>query len=451
MTGGYAHQQGLPSLPHHDTHHYVQHEMMITPGSKLGMDGESSSDDEGPSGHHGGGGRSTAMMFDRSLVGDRNNLKTLIIRAVYENQIHLQTRKGDAFDQLAQSLGMREEFKPYKLHGRKLQKSFNKIARDIKDCILQENEPSRWGKEEPEFFVVARKIFEEARRAGIRAFDEKLKSKSIADRLGEDGSAAGDESAKKRKKREHSYGGGGVGRDSMGGNMMGVQMPLGVGFTGGNHSNASLPMYPHDHVAVAASANNGGGASPSNNPAGKYLRIAASDVTSNASDLVHLNPEFMKLIEDFINAKFQLLQQAQLRLNSHEIEASLAHVLDKFVNVYNLRTVGALLDAAGLSDFTKGKIYETTHFNYDDNVKLFLVQYCDVMMRSPQAIRNIQEAFGGEIPPRDAAVLYTFIDQIAGENNAAAAAVAAANAVAANNVPVNGNAPQQQQQQGGAY
>lgn len=142
--------------------------------------------------------RSNAMVFDRTLVGDRNGLKTSIIKAVYENQIHLQARKGEAFDVLAEKLSQTDEFRHYRLHGRKLQKSFNKIARDIKDCIVAGNEPSRWGKEEPEFFKIAKKIFDEARRAGIRAFDEKLKSKSIEDRLIE----GGDESAKKRKKRE---------------------------------------------------------------------------------------------------------------------------------------------------------------------------------------------------------------------------------------------------------
>lgn len=97
-----------------------------------------SSDDEG-----GKKTRSTAMVYDRSLVSDRNGIKTIILRSVYEAQVHLQTRKGESFDALAQQLAQLDEFKPYNLNGRKLQKTFNKLARDIKDAIVSGNEPSQ--------------------------------------------------------------------------------------------------------------------------------------------------------------------------------------------------------------------------------------------------------------------------------------------------------------------
>jgi hypothetical protein len=337
--------------------------------------GLASSSDEDRDNKH--GGRSTAMMFDRSLVGDRNNLKTLILKAVYENQIHLQTRKGDAFDQLAQTLGLRDEFKPYKLHGRKLQKSFNKIARDIKDCIIQENEPSRWGKEEPEFFVIARKIFEEAKKAGIRAFDEKLKSKSIADRLGE---SSHDEEAKKKRKRDFytvpGVNGNGVGPGGVPNNMVAM-------FTDINSNGMNNGMNTNPNAT-------GGGANI------KYVRFD--------------DPDFIKYLDEFMDAKLLAFQQNHFRIHSRELEMSLLPILDRLVNVYNIHTIGSLLDHAQLSEIGKQKIFDATMFRYNDDVKLFLLFYCDVIMRGPQAVHHIQEACNHELSARDASLLYAFIE-----------------------------------------
>jgi hypothetical protein len=290
-------------------------------------------------------GRSTAMMFDRSLVSDRNNLKTLILKAVYEHQIHLQSRKGEAFDQLAIALAQTDEFKLYRIHGRKLQKSFNKIARDIKDAIVREDEPSRWGKEEPEFFVIARKIFDEARRAGIRAFDEKLKSKSERG----DGDSDNDGSAKKKKRRDSSFGGGG--RD---------------------HGGSAMPKFPRLEDA-----------------------------------------EFAKSIEDYINARFMALQQHQIpipRLHSAEIEAALMPALERLVGTYNISTLQNLFDQAQITENGRVRLCNATGFAPQDDIKVFLIAYCDLMMSGGEPVTLIRKQFG-ELQYKDAAQLYGFIDE----------------------------------------
>lgn len=66
-----------------------------------------------------------------------------IANVVKESQVHLQSRKGEAFDALAGQLAQLDEFKPFELYGRKLQKAFNRIARDIRDAIDSGNEPAK--------------------------------------------------------------------------------------------------------------------------------------------------------------------------------------------------------------------------------------------------------------------------------------------------------------------
>lgn len=305
--------------------------------------GDSDSEDDGVARTS---GRSTAMMFDRSLVSDRNNLKTLILKSVYENQIHLQSRKGEAFDQLANQLALTDEFKLYRLHGRKLQKSFNKIARDIKDAIVREEEPSRWGKEEPEFFVIARKIFDEARRAGIRAFDEKLKSKS---ERGE-GDSDNDGSAKKKKRHDSSFGGG-------------------------------LSAYDQSPVVP------------------KFPRLE--------------DAEFAKSIEDYINARFMALQQHQIpipRLHSAEIEAALMPALERLVGTYNIATLQNLFDQAQITENGRARLCNATGFAPLDDIKVFLIAYCDMMMSGGEPVSLIRKQFG-DLQYKDAAQLYGFIDE----------------------------------------
>lgn len=290
--------------------------------------------------------RSNAMVFDRTLVGDRNGLKTSIIKAVFENQIHLQARKGEAFDLLAEKLSQTDEFRHYRLHGRKLQKSFNKIARDIKDCIVAGNEPSRWGKEEPEFFKVAKKIFDEARRAGIRAFDEKLKSKSMEDRLTE----CGDESAKKRKKRDY-------------------EMSMGV-----------VPT--DDQVGY---------------PQAPLLEAA----------------EWTKAVDEYVFQKLQALRNAEppvVKLTKDELEMQLRQAVDQ-LHAVNVITINDLITQAGVSGAGKQKITENCGFSGNDDVMIFLLTYSDAIAKDAHPVSSIRDQFDN-LSSRDASVLYNFIGKM---------------------------------------
>ena len=324
-----------------------------------GNDNDSdSSDDEGL-----GRDRSSAMVFDRSLVGDRNGLKTAILRSVYENQIHLQARKGEAFDNLAERLSQTEEFKQYKVHGRKLQKSFNKIARDIKDCIVAGNEPSRWGKEEPEFFRVARKIFDEARRAGIRAFDEKLKSKTIEDRLheGENKSSTGsnvndDHNRKKAKKRDFEAAG----------------------------------------LAAQSSSN-------------PIMGMGMFDPNSG---------EWTRIVEEYLDQKLESIK-AEISSNlasknnkipRTELEAGIHRSVEQLASI-GIKSIHDILIQAGVSDAGRAKITENCGFQANDEVSIFLLSYTDAISKDTHPVSGIREQFDN-ISARDASVLYSFIGKV---------------------------------------
>ena len=328
-----------------------------------------------------GANKGAAMMFDRSLVGDRNGLKTSILRAVYENQIHLQARKGEAFDHLAAALQKQPEFKSYHVHGRKLQKSFNKIARDIKDCIVAGNEPTRWGKEEPEFFTLARKIFEEARRAGIRAFDEKLKSKTMEDRIID---ADRTEDGKRKRKRDFNT----VMAESSG--------SAGVG--------AAAHHLLAGHATALSSS-----AGIATNP-----MIAASMAMNSSSAMMGpLNGggDWMKALDDYFNAKLQEIRDAHAqnigaKLTKAELEIALSKAVEQLA-ANGAKTIADLLNQAGISEQAKTKIYECG-FNGDDDVLVFLLTYSDAIAKNAHPITSLREQFDN-ITARDASVLYSFI------------------------------------------
>lgn len=325
------------------------------PAEDMEMSSDSDDDEIGPDGTK---GRSIAMMFDRSLVGDRNGLKTAIIKAVYENQIHLHARKGESFDQLATTLGKNPDFKPYNLHGRKLQKSFNKIARDIKDCILAGNDPTRWGKEEPEFFALARKIFDEARRAGIRAFDEKLKSKSIEDRMITSDEKL-EENKRKMKKRDFNT-----------------------------------------FIAEGSSSSvNGDQNSVTNSALATLSRSYQGDFA-----------DWTKTLEDYLNLKLQEirvnLDRAQVKLTRDELEAGLNKAVEQLAS-NGITSIDELLNQAAVSEPGKMKIYQCG-FNANDSVLIFLLTYSDAIAKDAHPITSIREQFDN-ITARDASVLYSFV------------------------------------------
>lgn len=353
--------------------------MMANDGDYSDSDGEMD-----PNDLDGGAGKGAAMMFDRSLVGDRNGLKTSILRAVYENQIHLQARKGEAFDHLAAALQKLPEFKSYHVHGRKLQKSFNKIARDIKDCIVAGNEPTRWGKEEPEFFTIARKIFEEARRAGIRAFDEKLKSKSMEDRIIDD---RGDDGKRKRKRDFNT-----VMAESSG--------SAGAGGAGAHH------LLAGHATALSSSAGLAG------NP------MMAAGMAMNSSAAAGMGPlaggsggDWMKALDDYFHAKLQEIRDAHAqnigaKLTKAELEIALSKAVEQLA-ANGAKTISDLLNQAGISEQAKSKIYECG-FNGDDEVLVFLLTYSDAIAKNAHPITSLREQFDN-ITARDASVLYSFI------------------------------------------
>ena len=318
-------------------------------GSNTGMDHDSdASSDEQMLG--GSRERSIAMVFDRSLVGDRNGLKTAILKSVYENQIHLQARKGEAFDSLAERLGQTEEFKGFNLHGRKLQKSFNKIARDIKDCIVAGNEPTRWGKEEPEFFSIARKIFEEARRAGIRAFDEKLKSKSIEDRLQDGGDKLSnlEELNKKRKKRD-------------------LETAMGSSYT----------QNPH--------------------------------VYEPPVDWVRLFDEYLE--NKMENIKAELVNAVnRSKVPRAELEAGILRSAEQLNNM-GIKSIHDLLLQSGISDQGRQKITENCGFQLNDDISIFLLSYTDAISKDTHPVSAIRDQFD-QLSSRDAATLYSYIGKV---------------------------------------
>lgn len=293
--------------------------------------------------------RSNAMVFDRSLVGDRNGLKTAILKSVYDNQIHLQARKGEAFDTLAERLAQTEEFKHFRVHGRKLQKSFNKIARDIKDCIVAGNEPSRWGKEEPEFFKIARKIFDEARRAGIRAFDEKLKSKSIEDRLieGDKLGLSSDEASKKRKKRD-------------------LDTALGHTF-------------------------------PPNPP-----------VFDPSVDWVRMFDEYLE--NKLESIKSELATVRPNKIPRTELEAGILRSGEQ-LNAIGIKSINDLLIQSGISDQGRQKITENCGFQPNDDISIFLLSYTDAISKDIHPVSGIREQFDN-ITARDASTLYSYIGKV---------------------------------------
>lgn len=337
--------------------------------------------DMDPNDLDGAGGKGAAMMFDRSLVGDRNGLKTSILRAVYENQIHLQARKGEAFDHLAAALQKLPEFKSYHVHGRKLQKSFNKIARDIKDCIVAGNEPTRWGKEEPEFFTLARKIFEEARRAGIRAFDEKLKSKSMEDRIIDDRNDDG-----KRNKRKRDF------------NTVMAE-------SSGTSAATNHHLLAGHATALSSSAGLGGQLMAAN----MAMNVAAAAAMGNP--LNGGGGDWMKALDDYFTAKLQEIRDAHAqnigaKLTKAELEIALSKAVEQLA-ANGAKTISDLLNQAGISEQAKTKIYECG-FNGNDDVLVFLLTYSDAIAKNAHPITSLREQFDN-ITARDASVLYSFI------------------------------------------
>jgi hypothetical protein len=332
------------------------------------------------------GDRSNAMVFDRSLVGDRNGLKTAILKAVYDNQIHLQARKGEAFDSLAERLGQTEEFKQYHLHGRKLQKSFNKIARDIKDCIVAGNEPSRWGKEEPEFFKIARKIFDEARRAGIRAFDEKLKSKSIEDRLNEGGnegnklsglsSSAAAEFLEKKKRQK---------RD----------LETAMGVVGGGGSGGS----------------DGGQGSSSYSPNVAGIPHPSSVGFDPTIDWVRMFDEYLENKLDSIKQELaNTITNRPSKIPRSELEAGILRSTEQ-LNQIGIKSIHDLLIQAGLSDQGRAKITENCGFQPNDDISIFLLSYTDAISKDIHPVSGIRDQFDN-LSARDASALYSYIGKV---------------------------------------
>lgn len=260
----------------------------------------------------------------------------------------MQARKGEAFDSLAERLSQTEEFKQFRVHGRKLQKSFNKIARDIKDCIVAGNEPSRWGKEEPEFFKIARKIFEEARRAGIRAFDEKLKSKTIEDRLNEgDKLVINDDASKKKKKRD-------------------IETALG-------HSYQSSQVFeqPVDWTRLFD----------------EYLESKLETIKSELLSSVRSNKIPRAELESGI-----------LRSSEH-------------LHSMGIKSINDLLAQAGVSEQGRQKITENCGFQPNDDISIFLLSYTDAISKDIHPVSGIREQFDN-INARDASTLYSYIGKV---------------------------------------
>jgi hypothetical protein len=271
------------------------------------------------------------------------------LKAVYDNQIHLQARKGEAFDSLAERLSQTEEFKQFRVHGRKLQKSFNKIARDIKDCIVAGNEPSRWGKEEPEFFKIARKIFEEARRAGIRAFDEKLKSKTIEDRLNEGDKLVSVEEANKKKKK----------RD--------LETALGHSYS------------------------------------------QSSQVFDPNVDWTRLFDEYLENKLDAIKAEIASVSRPN-KIPRTELEAGIMRSTEQLHGI-GIKSINDLLVQAGISEQGRQKITENCGFQANDDISIFLLSYTDAISKDSHPVSGIREQFDN-INARDASTLYSYIGKV---------------------------------------